>query len=55
MITYVIYAAERQCLPEDYQGRIEVARQAIGEPWRAVDLHDPLCPKIEAGAAPSAL
>lgn len=46
-VTYVIFAAERQCLPEDFQGRLEVARQAIGEPWRAFDLHDPLCPKIE--------
>jgi hypothetical protein len=48
-ITYVIYAAEQECLPEDYQGRLEVARQAIGEPWRAFDLHDPACPKIDGG------
>lgn len=33
-VTYVIYAAERQFLPEDYQDRLEVARQAIGEPGR---------------------
>jgi hypothetical protein len=46
-VTYVIYAAERQCLPEDFEGRLEVARQAIGEPWRAFDLHDPLCPRAE--------
>lgn len=49
-ITYVIFAAERQCPPEDYQGRLEVARQAIGEPVSAFDLHDPACPKIEGGA-----
>lgn len=49
-VTYVIFAAERQCLPEDYQGRLEVARQAIGEPLRAFDLHDPACPKVEGGA-----
>ena len=48
-ITYVIFAAERQCRPEDYQGRLEVARQDIGEPWRAFDLHDPACPRIEGG------
>lgn len=48
-ITYVIFAAERQCPPEDYQGRLEVARQAIGEPVSAFDLHDPACPKIEGG------
>lgn len=48
-VTYVIYAAERQCLPEDFEGRVEVARQAIGDPWRAFDLHDPACPKTEGG------
>lgn len=48
-ITYVIFAAERQCAPEDYQGRLEVARQAIGEPVSAFDLHDPACPKIDGG------
>jgi len=42
-VTYVIFAAERQCPSEDYQGRLEVARQAIGELWRAFDLHDPAC------------
>lgn len=46
-VTYVIFAAERQCLPEDFQGRQEVARAAIGQPLRAFDLHDPACPKIE--------
>lgn len=42
-VTYVVYAAERQCLPEDFEGRAEVARDAIGEPWRAYDLHDGRC------------
>lgn len=49
-VTYVIFAAEWQCPPEDYQGRQEVARAAIGQPLRAFDLHDPACPKIEGRA-----
>lgn len=48
-VTYVIFAAEWQCLPEDYQGRLEVARQAIGDPLRAFDFHDPACPRIDGG------
>lgn len=53
-VTYVIFAAERQCLPEDFQGRLQVARQAIGEPWRAFDLHDPAC-RSRVGTAPADL
>lgn len=54
--TYVIFAAERQFAPEDYQGRLEVARQAIGEPLRAFDLHDPaLAPRLRAGLAAAGL
>lgn len=49
-ITYVIFAAEWQCPPEDYQGRLEVAREAIGQPSRAFDLHDPACPRTEGEA-----
>ncbi|MGH8036497.1 MAG: hypothetical protein ACREPD_02025 [Stenotrophomonas sp.] len=48
-VTYVIFAAERQCLPEDYEGRLAVATQAIGQPWRHFDLHDPTCPRIDGG------
>lgn len=48
-VTDLIFASERQCLPEDYQGRLEVARQAIGEPTRAFDLHNPACPRVEGG------
>lgn len=48
-VTYVIFAAERQCAPEDYHGRLEVARAAIGDPSRTFDLHDPACPKIDGG------
>lgn len=49
-VTCVIYAAEKQCPPDDYAKRLEVARRAIGEPWRAFDLHDPACPKTEGQA-----
>jgi len=47
--TYVVFAAERQCLPEDFEGRAEVARDAIGEPWKAYDLHDGRCPAWAGG------
>lgn len=46
-IIYDIYAAEGQCLPEDYQVRLDVARQAIGEPLRVFDLHEPACPRTD--------
>jgi hypothetical protein len=48
-VTYVVYASERQCLPEDFEGRAEVAKDAIGEPWRAYDLHDGRCPAWTGG------
>lgn len=48
-VTYVVYAAERQCLPEDFEGRAEVAQDAIGEPWKAYDLHDGRCPAWAGG------
>lgn len=48
-VTYVVYAAERQCLPEDFEGRAEVAKDAIGEPWRVYDLHDGRCPAWTGG------
>ncbi|PJL60173.1 hypothetical protein B9Y82_16145 [Stenotrophomonas maltophilia] len=43
-MTYEVFAAERQCLPEDFEGRMQVAAAAIGAPWRAYDLHDGRCP-----------
>lgn len=48
-VTYVVYAAERQCLPEDFEGRAGVAKDAIGEPWKAYDLHDGRCPAWAGG------
>lgn len=48
-VTYVVFAAERQCLPEDFEGRAEVANEAIGEPWKAYDLHDGRCPAWTGG------
>ncbi len=48
-VTYVVFAAERQCLPEDFEGRAEVAKEAIGEPWGAYDLHDRRCPVWAGG------
>lgn len=48
-VTYVVFAAERQCLPEDFEGRAEVAKDAIGEPWKAYDLHDGRCPAWTGG------
>lgn len=48
-VTYVVFAAERQCLPEDFEGRAEVAKEAIGEPWKAYDLHDGRCPAWTGG------
>lgn len=43
-VTYKVLAAERQCLPEDFEGRMQVAAAAIGAPWKAYDLHDGRCP-----------
>lgn len=48
-VTYEVFAAERQCLPEDFEGRMQVATAAIGAPWRAYDLHDGLCPVLSGG------
>jgi len=48
-VTYVVFAAERHCLPEDFEGRAEAAKDAIGEPWRAYDLHDGRCPAWTGG------
>lgn len=48
-VTYVVYAAERQCLPEDFESWAEVAKDAIGEPWKAYDLHEGRCPAWTGG------
>ena len=48
-VTYEAFTAERQCLPEDFEGRMQVAAAAIGAPWRAYDLHDGLCPILRGG------
>ncbi len=48
-VTYEVFAAERQCLPEDFEGRMQVAAAAIGAPWRAYDLHDGRCPALSGG------
>lgn len=48
-VTYVVFAAERQCLPEDLEGRMQVATAAIGVPWRAYDLHEGRCPILVGG------
>lgn len=53
-VTYEVFAAERQCLPEDFEGRMQVAAAAIGAPWRAYDLHDGLCPILRGGATANA-
>lgn len=48
-VTYVVFAAKRQCLPEDFEGRMAVATETIGVPWRAYDLHDGRCPMLAGG------
>lgn len=51
-VTYEVFAAERQCLPEDFEGRMQVATAAIGAPWRAYALHDGRCPILVGGQLP---